>query len=101
MVASGPDNAGTCQHCQMVRVRLARGRGIREKPAVKPLNERTGSNLVDMGRDRGAHPLLMTSGELLGRHVVIGREAMLKVCGVGMAMLQGSSRMPPFSIGKQ
>jgi hypothetical protein len=100
-VASGPDNAGTCQYCQMVRVRLARGRGIREESAVKPLNGRTGSNLVDMGRDRGADPPLMTGGELLSRHVVVGREAMLKVCGVGMAMPQGSSRMPPSSIGKQ
>jgi len=43
----------------------------------------------------------MTDGELLSWHVMVGREAMLKVCGVGMAMLQGSSRMPPFSIGKQ
>lgn len=100
-MASGPDNAGTYQHCQMVRVRPAKGRGIRKKPVVKPLNERTGSNLVDMGRDRGADPPLITGGELPGRHVVIDREAMLKVCGVGMAMPQGSSRMPPFLIGKQ
>jgi hypothetical protein len=32
-VASGPDNAGTCQYCQMVRVRLANRKGIREEPA--------------------------------------------------------------------
>jgi hypothetical protein len=31
-VASGPDKVGTCQHCQMVRVRRASREGIRKEP---------------------------------------------------------------------
>jgi hypothetical protein len=34
-VASSPDNAGTVQYCQMVRVRLARRKGVREEPAFE------------------------------------------------------------------
>ncbi len=37
-VASSPDNDGTDQYCQMVRVRLARWEGVREKPAVERLS---------------------------------------------------------------
>lgn len=33
-VASGPDKAGTCQYCQMVRVRRARWKGVREEPSL-------------------------------------------------------------------
>ena len=47
---SGPDKAGTCQHCQMVRVRRARREGVREEPAWDASLTGTGSNLVDMGR---------------------------------------------------
>ncbi len=36
-VASGPDKVGTCQHCQMVRVRRARWKGVREEPAFTSL----------------------------------------------------------------
>ena len=32
-VGSSPDNDGTDQYCQMVRVRLARQKGVREEPA--------------------------------------------------------------------
>ena len=32
-VASGPDKTGTCQNCQMVRVRQTTRRGIREELA--------------------------------------------------------------------
>ena len=32
---SSPDNDGTCQHCQMARVRLARRKGVREEPAAE------------------------------------------------------------------
>ncbi len=50
-VASSPDNDGTHQHCQMVRVRLARQRGVtRVNQWLNPLKCGTGSNLVDMGR---------------------------------------------------
>ena len=34
-VESSPDNAGTCWHCQTARVRLARRKGVREKPVHK------------------------------------------------------------------
>ena len=50
MGGSGPDNAGAVQYYQMCRVRLARGKGTREKPVHKPLNFAPCSNLVDMGR---------------------------------------------------
>ena len=32
---SSPDNDGTDQYCQMVRVRLARQKGVREEPATE------------------------------------------------------------------
>jgi hypothetical protein len=53
-VASGPDKAGTCQYCQMTRVRRAGWKGVRKEPAFTSLKARTGSNLVDMGRERRA-----------------------------------------------
>jgi hypothetical protein len=34
-VDSSPDNDGTGQHCQMVRVRQARRKGVREEPAAE------------------------------------------------------------------
>ena len=52
-----------------------------------PLKARTGSNLVDMGRD-AAHvrqEARMTPSSMNR----VGKEAMRKVCGVPMAMLQG------------
>jgi hypothetical protein len=60
---SSLDNAETRQDCQMARVRLARRRGVRvQKPVVEPPQEvRTGSNLVDLGRDSSA-PRLPTTG---------------------------------------
>ena len=41
-VASGPDKAGTCQHCQMARVRRAGWKGVRKEPAYTFLKVRTG-----------------------------------------------------------
>ena len=38
--------------------------------------------------------LLMLGGELLGRLRVVGSEAMLNACGVGVAMSQGHSWTP-------
>jgi hypothetical protein len=49
---SGPDKAGTCQYCQMGRVRRAWRRGVREEPASYVLDIHTGSNLADRGRAR-------------------------------------------------
>lgn len=48
-VASSPDNDGTDQHYRMVRVRLARGEGVREKPVSKPLKFPASSNPMDSG----------------------------------------------------
>jgi len=52
MVASGPDEAGTCQHRQMGRVRRARWRGVREGTGGYASLVDTGSNLADLGRVR-------------------------------------------------
>lgn len=50
-MGSSPDNDGTHQHCQMVRVRLARQRGVTKvNQWLNPLKCGTGSNLVDVGR---------------------------------------------------
>ena len=64
-----------------------------------PLKSRTGSNLVDMGRvavhvrvEARMTPLSMNR---------VGTEAMEKVCGVPMAMLQGKSWAPHPSNGQQ
>ena len=47
---SSPDNAGTGQHCQMVRVRQARRKGVREEPASeRSSSDPTSSNLADLG----------------------------------------------------
>src|SRR3954452_2666085 len=47
---SSPDNDGTGQHCQMVRVRPAGQEGGREEPASeRPSSQPTSSNLVDRG----------------------------------------------------
>jgi hypothetical protein len=62
-VASGPDNAGTFQDCQMVRVRRAGWKGVRKEPVFTSLNGWTGPNLVDMGRERCAP--VRVGGELL------------------------------------
>ena len=70
-VGSSPDKAGTCQHCQMVRVRRAGRKGVREEPAFTSLNACTGSNLADMGRG-GAHPPSVAVGN---SWVGIGRSA--------------------------
>jgi hypothetical protein len=50
-VDSSPDNDGTGQYCQMVRVRQARQKGVREEPATERSSSApSGSNPVDQGR---------------------------------------------------
>jgi hypothetical protein len=39
-VDSSPDNDGTGRHCQTVRVRQARRKGVREEPATERLSRR-------------------------------------------------------------
>jgi hypothetical protein len=55
-VASGPDEAGTCQHCQMVRARRAWRKGIREEPAFTPLKI-TPARTWRIGVGGDAHPM--------------------------------------------
>jgi len=50
-VGSSPDKAGTGQHCQMVRVRRTKRKGVTRVNQWRNLRNRgTGSNLADMGR---------------------------------------------------
>jgi hypothetical protein len=63
---SSPDDAGTGQYCQMVWVRLARCRGIREEPVLTPLNAPPARTWW-IGAGRGAYPLFVRDGELWGR----------------------------------
>ena len=50
-VGSSPEGDGTDQYCQMVRVRLARQKGVREEPATEGSSRQpSGSNLADRGR---------------------------------------------------
>jgi len=99
--ASSPDNAGTCQHRQMVRVRQARREG------VTTLNQRvkasqaktTSSNLTDLGWV--AARTRTSCGELPRLVNVVGREATPKACGVGVAKLQGHSWAPHPTNGQE
>jgi len=91
--ASSPDNDGTGQHCQMVRVRQARREGVREKPAVeRSSRESTSSNLADLGWAAARIRALVR--RTLGPVSVVGREATRKACGVLVARLQGQSWSP-------
>lgn len=100
VVASSPDNAGTDQYRQMMRVRLARWEGVTtvNQYINAPQERNTSSNLTDPGwvaartRRRGG-------GELLRPCYVVGREAALKACGVGTAKLLGHSWAPNLSSG--
>jgi len=92
--ASSPDNAGTCQHRQMVRVRQARREGVTTVNQCSKASQAntTSSNLTDLGWV--AARTCMTYGELLKLVNVAGREATSKVCGVDVAKLQGHSWAP-------
>ena len=99
-MASSLDKAGTAQHRQMVRVRQARRKGVREKPAAeRPSSQPTSSNLMDMGWV-AAHIGALASRTL--RPVdVAGQEATVNACGVVVAMLQGHSWAPTPSSGSR
>jgi hypothetical protein len=89
-VASGPDEGGTRRYCQTVRVRRARSEGAaRANQWWKLRNGEAGSNLADLGRS-AAHerPGGMPSGCSTPKPISsLGEEAMVKVCGVVVAML--------------
>lgn len=63
---------------------------------LKPRKGRTISNLVDMGWCAARGPMF---GSTPGPVDDKGEEAMLKVCGVGMARLSGYSWAPNWLIG--
>lgn len=92
-VGSRSDNDGTSQYHQMVRVRLARRKGVREEPVLESLSSRSAnSNLVDQGWSATrTHALAWaTSFPVL----LAGAEATVNACGVTVAMLQGHSWAP-------
>lgn len=102
-VDSGPNNDESCQNCQMVRARPVRRRGIREEPASeRPSSAPTSPEPGGHGLGRTAYPSGRSTksgargcgcqgGELAGRRMSSVREAMVKACGVAMAMVQGHS----------
>jgi hypothetical protein len=53
------------------------------------------------GLDRGAHPSLITGGNSCPGLCRLGWEAMVKCCGVAVAMPQGYSRVPGPPTGQQ
>ena len=98
-MGSSPDNAGTCQHRQMVRVRQARREGVREEPASERLSREHHQLESDgSGLGRGAY-LHGDVGGTLRLVDVAGREATVKVCGVTVAKSQGHSWAPHPSNG--
>jgi hypothetical protein len=81
---------------QMIQVRLARRKGVREEPAVERSSRRN-HQLESGGSGLGsnAHPHDTSShGKLSGRLMSPAREAMVKNCGVAVAKLQGHSWAP-------
>ena len=99
-MASSLDKAGTDQHHQMVWVRQARRKGVREKPASeRPSRQSTSSNLMDMGW--AAARIGTSAPRTPWSNDVVDREATVKACGVVVAMLQGHSWAPTPSSGSR
>jgi hypothetical protein len=69
MVESSSDNDGMDQYCQMIQVRQARRKGVREEPAIER-SSRGNHQLESGGSGLGsnAHPHDISSyGKLCGR----------------------------------
>jgi hypothetical protein len=100
-VASSPDNAGTREHCQIVRVRQARQDGVTAvNQRMNASQEKTtSSNLTDLGWAATRTPILV--GGTFWPVDVAGREATLNACGVGVARSQGHSWAPRLSNGSE
>ena len=99
-MGSGPDNAGTCWHCQTARVRLARRKGVRQKPVLKAPQSALQLESGGSGLGCGAH----RSAQDVGRELRAGmdsfrQEATVKAHGVVVAMPLGQSWAPTPSIG--
>jgi len=93
VVASSPDNAGTNQHCQMIWVRQAKRKGVREKPAFESpsrSNHQLKSGGYGLGCDAHLHEVQRT----LVSVDVADKEATMKACGVVVAKSQGHSWAP-------
>ena len=88
-VASGPDEGGTCWHCQTVRACRARSEGAAKANQWWTLrNSEAGSNLADMGRCAVREARAREGGVLTPKPLSSGGgEATVKVCGVAVAML--------------
>ena len=98
-VASGPDEVGACRHCQTMRVRRARSEGVTRRVNWCP-TPRNREAVLEPG---GYGPVC--SALAFRRFAVVvggtpkpssssGGEAMVKVCGVAVAMLPGYSQAP-------
>jgi len=83
-VGSGPDNAGTCRHCQTVRARQARREGVREEPVAKPRRRANRLQPGGYGPGCSAWPLRWSTPK---PRSAVGEEATMKNCGVVVAML--------------
>ena len=89
-MGSSPDNDGTCQYCQMVRVRQARQTGVtRVNQHLIPLKRGTGSNLVDVGRAavRGSS---IHERPTPKPTIDVGGEATVNACGVAVGEAAGA-----------
>ena len=103
-VDSSPDNDGTGQYCQMVRVRQARRKGATKvnQRLNAPQDETTSSNLADLGWVATRTRTAATSCRgTLGSGDVADREATVNACGVVVARLQGHSWAPTPSNGSR
>jgi hypothetical protein len=103
MAESSSDNDGMDQYCQMIQVRQARRKGVREEPAVERFSRET-HQLEPGGSGLGsnAHPHdKLSRGELTEWLMSSFSEAMVKDCGVAMAKLQGHSWAPTPSRGSR
>ena len=100
-MASSPDNAGTDQYYRMGRVRQARQEGVREEPVLKASQVSRQLKFGGYGLACDAHRPLITGRELGCRLRSLAFEAMVKACGVAVAISQGHSWAPNLPIGKQ
>ena len=90
MVASGPDRGGTCWYCQTAWARSARSEGVTEVIQwLKLRNREAGSNLADLGRSAARESSSSGGGSTPKPSSSVGEEAMVKGCGVAVAMLPG------------
>ena len=96
---SSPDNDGTGQYCQMVRVRQQDRKAYVRNQRLKAPQKTQRLEPGGSGPRSNAHPHSDTGWGTLWSVYVAGREAMVNACGVAVAMLQGHSWTPTLSNG--